>query len=150
MFEAFAGYLQQYYWDPRFPNISSPTFGLIGYWNPIRELMIKPYVRRVIEDSALTTAAAYLSTTGGIDVEYQARPNIKLIGHGDYMWADFLQTQGNQWQQDQYLTLRAVVNYDLNRNLFTGLSYQWVHKTSNLVNANYDQSIVMLRLGARL
>lgn len=112
--------------------------------------MVKPYVRRVVEDSALTTAAAYLSTVGGVDVEYQARPNIKLIAHGDYMWADFLQTQGNQWQQDQYLTLRAAVTYDLNRNLFTGLSYQWVHKTSNLVNANYDQNLIMLRLGARL
>lgn len=148
-FEAFAGYLTQYYVDPNFPTIQAPTFGLVGYWNPLKELMVKPYVRRAVEDTSLTTAAAYLSTTAGLDIEYQARPNIKVIAHGDYAWANFYQINNNPWQQDQYLTLRAAVNYDLTRNLFTGLSYQWVGKVSNLANSNYNQNIVMLRLGTR-
>jgi uncharacterized protein (PEP-CTERM system associated) len=148
-FEAFAGYMTQYYVDPNFPTIQAPTFGLVGYWNPLKELMVKPYVRRAVEDTSLTNAAAYLSTTAGLDLEYQARPNVKVIAHADYAWANFYQINNNPWQQDQYLTLRAAVNYDLTRNLYTGLSYQWTNKISNLPNANYDQNIVMLRLGSR-
>lgn len=149
-FEAFVGYLTQYYVDPNFSTIAAPTFGLVGYWNPLKELMVKPFVRRTVEDTSLSNAVAYLSTSAGVDVDYQLRPNIKLIAHGDYAWANFSQTAGSgQWQQDQYLTLRAAANYDFTRNYYAGLSYQWVHKTSNLPNSNYDQNIVMLRLGAR-
>src|SRR5579883_972659 len=148
--EAFAGYVQQSYADFRFPQISAPTFGLIGYWNPIRELVVKPFVRRTIEDSSLTTAAAYLNTAGGVDVDYQMRPNIKLSGHGDYAFADYSQTSGNTNQMDRYLTLRAGATYNLTPNLYTGLSYQLTHKTSNLINNDYDQNLFMLRLGARL
>jgi hypothetical protein len=44
--ELFAGYLQQNFVNNQFATISVPTFGLTGYWNPIRELWIKPFVRR--------------------------------------------------------------------------------------------------------
>ena len=76
--EAFAGYLQQNYNNSAaFPTISVPTFGLTGYWNPIRELWVKPFVRRTVDDSALTQSVAYINTSAGLDVNYHMRPNVR-------------------------------------------------------------------------
>jgi hypothetical protein len=150
-FEAFAGYLQQNYQDSRLQTISAPMFGLTGYWNPIRELMIKPFVRRTIEDSALTTAASYISTGFGTDVTYQVRPNIQLDAHGDYSIADYGFFPGVTSQRyEQYLTLRAGVLYRPTANFYIGPSYQYLHRDSNQPNSTYGQNMVMLRLGARL
>ncbi|MBS0522067.1 MAG: outer membrane beta-barrel protein [Proteobacteria bacterium] len=149
--EAFAGYIQQNYSDSRFTQVSVPTFGLTGYWNPIRELMFKPFVRRTVEDSALTTAVAYISTAFGADVNYQVRPNIEFDVHGDYSLADYLPFPGVTSQRyEQYLTLRAGLLYRPTPNFYVGPSYQFMHRTSNQPVSDYDQNMIMLRLGARL
>ena len=76
--EIFAGYLQQTYVSGQFSTISTPTFGLIGYWNPIRGVWVKPFIRRTVDDSALQGTAAYINTSGGLDVDYHLLPNIRL------------------------------------------------------------------------
>jgi hypothetical protein len=149
--EIFAGYLQQTFVSGQFSTISTPTFGLTGYWNPIRDLWVKPYIRRTVDDSALQGTAAYIYTTGGLDVDYNVRPNIRLNGHGDYSIADYAAlSTGTNNQYDQYWTFRAGVQYLPTANFYVGPTYQFIHRTSNQFNADYDQNIVMLRLGARL
>lgn len=148
--EAFGGYLQQDYVDGNFKQVAQPTFGLTGYWNPVREVSVRPFVQRTVNDAGLSNVAAYLSTSGGIDVDYKIRPNIKLSGHGDYAIADYSVVSRTSSEYDQYLTFRASATYSPDNLFFIGPSYQYVYKTSNLANQNYDQSIVMLRLGAHL
>lgn len=149
-FEVFAGYLQQDYVDPNFKTVRQPTFGLTGYWNPLRELSVRPFVQRTVNDAGLTNSAAYLSTSGGVDVDYKARPNIKLTAHGDYSIADYSVVSTTSNEYDQYLTFRAGAVYSLDNTFFVGPSYSYIYKVSNLANQNYDQNIVMLRLGAHL
>lgn len=149
--EAFAGYLQQNYFNSAFQNVSTPTFGLTGYWNPIRELWVKPFVRRTVDDSALTSSAAYISTAGGLDVNYHMRPNIRLDGHADYAVADYQSvagTPGNRY--DQYWTFRAGVMYLPTPNFFVGPTYQFLMRDSNQPNSSYNQNLIMLRLGTRI
>jgi hypothetical protein len=149
-FEVFAGYIQQNYVDPAFPTIGVPTFGLTGYWSPIREILVKPYVRRTIDESSLATASAYINTSGGLDVNYNFRPNIRLDGHADYTSADYQIASGQQGRFDQYYTVRAGVTYLPTPNFFVGPTYQFVHRTSNQVGLDYDANQIMLRLGAQL
>jgi hypothetical protein len=149
--EFFAGYLQQNYVDVRFQTISTPTFGLTGYWNPYRPLWIKPYIKRTVDDTALSNDSAYLNTSGGLDVNYNMRPNIRLDGHADYTVADYQAISGTPGARyDQYYTFRAGLMYYPTPNFYLGPSYQFVHRTSNQFNADYDQNVIMLRLGARL
>jgi hypothetical protein len=148
--EAFGGYLQQNYVSGQFSTISAPTFGLTGYWNPIRELWVKPFVRRTVDDSSLSNSASYLNTAFGLDVTYDARPNIRVEGHGDYSIADYSAVSFGNSQYDQYYTLRVGVLYQPTRNFFVGPQYQFIHRTSNQFNNDYDQNVVMLRLGAQL
>ncbi len=148
--EVFGGYLQQDYVDGNFKQVAQPTFGLTGYWNPIREVLVRPFIQRTVNDAGLTNAAAYLSTSGGVDVDYKIRPNIKLSAHGDYAVADYSVISRTTTEYDQYLTFRASAMYSPDNIFFIGPSYQYVYKTSNLTNSNYDQNLVMLRLGAHL
>jgi len=148
--EVFGGYMQQDYVDGNFKQVAQPTFGLTGYWNPIREVSVRPFVQRTVNDAGLASAAAYVSTSGGVDVDYKIRPNVKLIAHGDYAIADYSLISRTTNEYDQYWTFRASAMYSPDNIFFVGPSYQYVYKTSNLQNANYDQSIVMLRLGAHL
>jgi hypothetical protein len=149
--EAFAGYVQQTYVSGQFSTISTPMFGLTGYWNPQKDLWVKPFIRRTIDDSAFANSAAYINTTGGIDVNYNVRPNIRLDGHADYSIADYAAASGGaSTQYDQYLTLRIGANYAFTPNFYAGPSYQYIHRWSNQFNGDYDQNVVMLRLGARL
>jgi hypothetical protein len=149
--ELFAGYLQQNFVASQYSTISIPTFGLTGYWNPLRALWVKPYVRRTVDDSALTTSAAYINTTGGLDVNYHIRPNVRLDVHGDYSVADYLRVAGVPGNRyDQYYNFRAGLMYLPTPNFYLGPTYQFVHRNSNQFNSDYDQNIVMLRLGARL
>lgn len=148
--EAFAGYMQQTYVDSRFPTLSGLTFGLAGYWNPLRELWVKPFVRRTIEDSALNNTSAYINTAAGVDVEYRFRPNIRANGHFDYAIADYNAVSGSANRYDQYTTFRGDVMYLPTEKFFVGPSYQFVHRASSVANSDYDQSVIMLRLGAHL
>lgn len=150
-FEIFAGYMNQTFPSGQFSNISTPTFGLTGYWNPLRELWVKPFIRRTVDDSAFTGAAAYINTSGGVDVNYNLRPNVRLDGHADYAIADYAALNaGTNNQYDQYITLRLGLMYLPSANFFIGPTYQFIHRTSNTFNGDYDQNIVMLRLGTRL
>jgi hypothetical protein len=148
--EAYAGYMQQNYQDFRFLTVTQPTFGLTGYWNPIREVSVRPFVNRTVNDSSLSNAVAYLSTSAGIDVDYKWRPNIKVSGHFDYSVADYgvLNTQTTEY--DQFTTARLGVYYQPNNLFFMGPSYQYTSKVSNVPNSAYDQNIAMFRLGAHL
>lgn len=149
--EAFAGYLQQNYVDAQFQTIRTPAFGLTGYWNPTRPLWVKPFIKRTVDDTALDTASGYLSTATGVDVTYDWRPNVRLTAHGDYTIADYQAIEGTSNNRyDQYYTARVEVLYLPTPHFFVGPSYQFVHRTSNQFNSDYDQSVIMLRLGARL
>lgn len=149
--EVFAGYVQQNYVAP-FTSVSAPTFGLTAYWNPIRELFVKPFVRRTVEEAGFVSASAYLSTAGGVDVDYALRPNIKLVGHADYTIADYnqLTTNTTGGRYDQYLNLKLDAQYLLTPNLYVGPTYQFTNRWSNQLNSDYNQNIFMLRLGTRI
>lgn len=148
--EAFAGYLQQNYVAGQFSTVSAVAFGLTGYWNPMRELWVKPFVRRTVDDSSLSNSASYLNTAIGFDVTYDMRPNIRVEGHGDYSIADYTAISSGSGRYDQYYTLRIGFLYQPTRNFFVGPQYQFVHRTSNQFNSDYNQNLIMLRLGAQL
>jgi len=148
--ELYAGYVEQDYSDPRFQTVRAPTFGLTGYWNPVRPLWVKPFVRRTVDDTALDTASGFINTATGVDLDYDLRPNIRLSGHGDYSIADYQAITSSSNRYDQYVTLRASALYYPTPNFFVGPSYQFVHRSSNQLNSDYDQNLIMLRLGTRL
>jgi hypothetical protein len=148
--EVFAGYVQQNYVDPAFPTVAVPTFGLIGNWSPTRQITVKPYVKRTIDESGLSDSTAYINTSAGFDVGYYFRPNIEIDGHADYQIADYQIAVGSPGRYDQYYTFRGGILYSPIPRFFIGPTYQFLHRVSNQVGQSYDDNQIMLRLGARL
>lgn len=149
--EVFAGYMVQNYVSSLYGSIGFPTFGMKGYWNPVNQLWLKPFVQRTIEDSAFTTSAAFINTTFGVDVTYTLRPNLQVDGRADYIIADYIPAAGTQGAPyEQYIGVRFGATYSPTERFFIVPSYQYLHRASNQVNGDFNRSIVMLRLGARL
>ena len=150
--EIFAGYLQQTYVSGQFSTISTPTFGLTGYWNPIRGLVGEAvHSSHAWTISALQGTAAYINTSGGLGrklpLSAQCPPRWACRLYGGRLYG------AQRWHQQP---VRSVLHLPCRRaipadpNFYVGPTYQFIHRTSNQFNTDYDQNIVMLRLGARL
>ena len=148
--EAFVGYVQQNYVDPQFLQLSAPTFGLAAYWNPLKELWLKPFVVRTVNETSLDTASGYLSTSLGTDLNYNFRPNIRLDARVSYDFIDYLSIPPNPSREDQYFNGRIGLKYLPTSNFYIGPEYKYIERTSTAPGNNYGQNIIMLRLGAQL
>lgn len=148
--EAFAGYLQQNYVNQGTPPLQGPQFGLLAYWNPQKELWIKPYVRRTVNEAAYVGDSGYLNTAMGFNANYNLRPNIRLNALADYTIADYQSFSSTNSRYDQYVTLGASAMYLPVPQFFIGPSYQYVYRSSNQGGLDYSQNVILLRLGARL
>jgi hypothetical protein len=86
-----------------------------------------------------------------LDVDYKMRPNIRLEAHGEYSIADYLaSTTVVGTRYDQYWTFRVGALYLPTPNFFIGPSYQFTSRTSNQPGSDYNQNLLMLRLGTRI
>lgn len=148
--EAFAGYAQQNYEEFRFRPLQAFLFGVNGYWNPHRDLWVKPFVRRTVDEAAYVGESGFLNTAFGVDVTYNVLPNVRIDAHAAYSIADYRAATAFSDRFDEYVTFRAGVLYMPMREFFVGPQYQYVHRSSNQAGLDYGQNIVMLRLGARL
>jgi len=148
--EAFAGYVRQSYEDFRFRPLEAILFGVTGYWNPHRDLWVRPFVRRTIDETAYVGESGFLNTAFGVEATYNLLPNVKLEGLASYAIADYRAATAFNSRYDEYVTFKAGVLYTPMREFFVGPQYQYVHRSSNQPNLDYGQNILMLRLGARL
>jgi hypothetical protein len=148
--EAFAGYLQQNYVNQGTAPLQGPMFGFMANWNPQKELWIKPYVRRTVNEAAYAGDSGYLSTAMGFNTSYNLRPNVRWNALADYTIADYQSFSGTNARYDQYITLGTGVMYLPVSEFFVALSYQYVYRTSTQAGLDYGQNVIMLRLGGRL
>ena len=147
--ELWGGWAQQNYEDWRLTNLSMPTFGMALYWNPLRQLIVKSFVHRTVEEAATVAANGYVNTLIGMNISYELRPNVSLAVFGSYAIIDYLPVLGYPYEVDNYLSFGAGINYYLTPRVFIGPSYQYTTRSSN-VSVGYSQNLVMLRLGSRL
>jgi hypothetical protein len=148
--EVFAGYVQQNYEDVRFRTLQGLMFGATGYWRPAKELLIKPFISRTVQEAAFIGDSGYLSTVIGVEGNYNLRPNVRLDGYAGYSVADYQSIATTSNRYDQYGTFRASILYMPSPQFFIGPQYQYIHLWSNQSNFSYGQNVIMLRLGARL
>ena len=149
--EIFAGYLQQNFVSGQFQTISTPTFGLTGYWNPIAACGRSPTFvarwttrrcrgRRLMSTPAVdwtltTTCVPIYASTGMVITRWPTMRRLAL--------ARATNTTSTGHSVPACNTCRPVT-------FSSDRMYQFIHRTSNQFNSDYDQNIVMLRLGARL
>ena len=151
--EAYAGYRDQNYDDSRLGHIRGPVFGLTGYWNPLVPLMVKPYIKRSIDETVSTVHSGYWSTAFGVNVDYDMRPNVKITGAFSYTLLDYKKAKGVAGtfdRNDDYLRFEIGLRYLPTENFFIGPGYQFTNRNSNVSGGDFDRHIFFLRAGARL
>lgn len=151
--EAYVGYRDQKYDDSRLGSISGPVFGLTGYWNPLVPLMIKPYIKRTVEETVLNTYTGYWATAFGVDVDYDLRPNIKVTGGVNYTIADYKKARGiagTPDRSDDYMKFEIGLRYLPTENFYIGPSYRFTARDSSLAGNDFSRHLFSIRAGARL
>jgi hypothetical protein len=151
--EFFAGYREQKYDDSRLGTIRGPIFGLAGYWNPLVTVVVRPYVKRTIEETILLPFAGYWSTAFGVDVDYDFRPNVKVTAGASYSMLDYKKARGVPGtfsRDDDYLRFSIGVRYQPTENFYIGPSYRYISRSSNIGGADYGRHVFGLRGGVQL
>lgn len=151
--EAFLGYRDQNYDDSRLGHIRGPVFGLTAYWNPRVPIVVRPYIRRTVEETVSTVHSGYWSTAFGVNVDYDFRPNIKVTAGLSHTTLDYKKAKGAVGafgRTDDYLRFEVGLRYLPTENFFVGPAYQYTSRDSNIGGADFGRHVVSLRVGARL
>jgi len=142
--EAFVGYLQQNYDDPRLSSIYSPGFGGNLLWNVTQATSVRANLSRTVQEVDLfgTTATeavtSFLQTQAGVSVEQEVLRNILLTGGLSLTSQDFRGTS----RTDNIVEGDLGLTYLLNRMWRAGLDLSYQSRTSNVSGVSYNRALI--------
>ncbi|MGN6581505.1 MAG: outer membrane beta-barrel protein, partial [Bordetella sp.] len=149
--DAFAGWMQQDYKDPRFGTVSAPVIGTALQWSATDRTTLTAYLDRTIEETTVTStpspsvvlvSSSYINTYASLGVEHRLTDKLTLRSTGSLSHVAY---QGLPRNDDYYgLTLGFV--YRLHRNLYFDLSVTGRRLYSSVPGENFNQYTVMARV----
>ncbi|HEV2264685.1 MAG TPA: outer membrane beta-barrel protein [Stellaceae bacterium] len=142
--EAFVGYIQQNYDDPRISSIHSPGFGGNLLWNVTQATSVRAKVSRTVQEvdffgtTASATVTSFLETQAGISVEQEVLRNVLLSGGASLTSEDFRGTT----RTDNIAEGDLGLTYLLNRMWRAGLDLSYQSRTSNVSGVSYNRALI--------
>lgn len=144
--EIYAGVLSQDFSDTRFSDATKLDFGARFRWRPVAGTQISAFLDRSLEETALAGSSGYLRTALGGAVESEIRPDLYLSGHLNYAQNDY-QDVG---RTDRVNDIGMGTRYFLSPNFYLSIDDSFLHRTSNIADADFYENRVWLRVGAQL
>jgi hypothetical protein len=144
--EAFVGYVQRDFDDPRFKAVEEPTAGATVTWNVTPLTALNARVNRTITDTIVSGSSTEMDTFYGLSGDTEVRPNLVLGAGVSYLNSKF----NNAVRQDDIYTAGVRARYFLNRNFSVGPEIQYITRESNLIGQDYDNWIALIRLTGRI
>lgn len=142
--EAYVGYREQYYVDPRLEASAGITFGakLTSNIGPLTTLKLE--IDRDIEDTNLTSGSGFFDTTVRLSADHELLRNLVLSGALEYSWQDY---QGID-RSDDVLRATVAANYTMNRYLTLGLvcDHEERQSTGRAAGPDYAANRVLLKM----
>lgn len=150
--EVFAGYLSQYYDDPRLSTTSGFAFGGNLLWNVTQLTSLRATMARTIEETTQfatvgttnVNASGYFQSAIKLAVEHELLRNVLLSGFVDYVNSDY---QGITRSDDQF-DANIGGRYLLNRNLSATADLTYSNRSSNVTGVGYDRLVGILGIKA--
>jgi hypothetical protein len=150
--EVYAGYLSQYYDDPRLSTDSGFAFGGNLLWNVTQLTSLRATAARTIEETTQfaavngvnVNASGYLQSAIKLAVEHELLRNVLLSGYVDYINSDY---QGITRSDDQ-IDANVGGRYLLNRNLSATADLTYSNRSSNVTGVGYDRLVGILGIKA--
>lgn len=143
--QAYVGYMEQDYYNfgAGGGTIGSVDFGADILWNVTELTSIEGKANRSIEETTAGAASSYINSAGSVTVSHELKRNVVLEGNIGYNGIDY---QGVS-QRDEFYNVGGGARYYINRNIHTDLTYDYQRKTSTTQSFDFDQHVVMLRIG---
>ena len=114
-------------------------------WNITQLTTIKLNLSRTIGETTSSGVSSTVGTNYGIGVDHELRRNIILKAGIKMSNSDY---QGTT-RSDDIQTLSAGVDYKLNRNFFAGVGVSKANRDSSVAGNDYDNTQLMLNVGAQ-
>lgn len=149
--DAFAGWMQQDYQDPRFANVSAPVIGTALQWSATSRTSVTAYLDRTIEETTVTStptpsvvlvSSSYVNTYASLGVEQQLTDKLTVRGTGSLSHVAY---KGLPRTDDYYGVTLGLV-YRLHRNLYFDLSVTGRRLNSSVPTEDFNQYTVMARV----
>jgi hypothetical protein len=144
--EAHIGLLSQDFDDPALSNVNTLDFGGRADWQLTPPTRITAFVDRTLEETTVVGSSGYLRTTGGARVQHEVRPDLSTHGHLYVTENDY---QGGA-RTDHLINAGLGVKWYFLPNFYTGLDYSFLQRDSDTAGADFDENVLMVRLGAQL
>ena len=140
------GWLQQFYEDERLPNVSAPTFEIVGLWNPTTLTSVRVMADRRVAESITPGVSSYLVTNIGAAVDHEIARNVLLNAGVGYR----ISAYENSSRTDYLLAGTVGATWLLNRNVRLGATYIRQDADGQGTAANYDRNQFLIRLTGAL
>ena len=144
--DVFLGYSQQDYQDGRLKTARGPSGGLKLTWNVTRLTTVTGSVSRDIEETTRIGSSSYFATKADLRVDHELLRNLIVSGNAGYQQDSF---QGTS-RDDSYYRAGIGAKYLFDRNFTLEGGYAFRTRDSNGPNADFDESVVFLRLVGRI
>ena len=141
--EAYVGVLRQHYDDPRFTVTNDVDLGLDVRWHTSPWTTLWWGLERSLQETVAAGASGYLSTTGSFRVEHDLDARTLLTG-GVSITQDRFRLIS---RDDDQLTYSAGIRRYLTDAVYVAADYRHHHRTSDVVDANYDRDLFMVSVG---
>jgi hypothetical protein len=150
--EVYAGYLSQYYDDPRLSNNYDIAFGGNLLWNITQITSLRATAARTVEETTQfatvngvnVDASAYIQSAIRLSVEHELLRNVLLSSFVDYINSDY---KGINRTDDQF-DVNIGARYLINRNLSASADITYTNRSSNVAGVPYERVIGLLALKA--
>lgn len=144
--DAYAGYRSQDYSDSRLREMSGWASGIKVTWNVTPLTTVTGTLDRDIQETTQANASGYFQTKAELRVDHELLRNLILTASLGYQNDDF---QGIS-RDDDYTLAGLGAKYLINRNFTLSGGYGYRSRDSNVTGGDFDENVVMVRLGAQL
>ena len=144
--EAFAGVMRQDYEDARLGEVTALDFGALVDWSGPAGLDLGFRLDRNIGETTLPASAAYVVTSGALNLTATPHPRLQ-VGAG--LDAAFFDYQGST-RSETSVGLSGWGRYWVDPRVYVAVEHSFTQRTSTAAGFDYDENRLMLRLGAQL
>lgn len=142
--EAYAGVLRQRYIDGSFDAIQALDLGVDVRWHTSPWTTYWLGLERTLDETVVAGSPGYLSTSASARVEHDLSDRTVVNGGVTLTSNRFQQIE----RKDHQTAWNFGVRHYLSDSVYLGADYRYLHRTSDVVDANYDRGLFMLTLGS--
>lgn len=144
--EVLVGVMSQDYDDTRFGSVTTPTVGADLTWRTGPASIVNFEIERTIEETTISAASSYVSTSAGARIRHRIAKNMSLVGYYYLTSNDYEGIERSDTLTETGVSLR----YHINPRFFLNADYGFQQRLSDVAGAEFDEHRIYLGFGTGL